>query len=280
MSLLMGESDFIWPELPEGAVGPKGYVTPDGIFPRVTTVNRIVGDGVEALIRWAADTERSACMAAAGEAFMLGKAGSPFEFVKEIENSLGAARQHVKKLTEAAEIGSSIHAMIQHRLRTELGEDAGPEPKLKDEAQWAFMAWEDWRKTQRWRPVRIEQPIWDPARKYAGTIDLIAEEDGIDGWIVPDWKSSKGIYSTHHLQLGAYCDALEKWTGREVARAFIVKTPKTIGDELISVRDLGDTAYDYTKNGRRYMGGRKLTRQQLTACFDAALTLHRFLVSK
>lgn len=271
-------STFQWPAYDSVSVGPKGYTTPDGLLPRVTTVNRIVGEGTDALIRWSADTERAAVLNAAIEVFAKGESEGPAEFIAEIEAHLGSARQHVKELAKAAEIGTSIHQMIQWTLRREIGEDAGEAPVLRDEAQWAFMAWQDWRKTQAWKPLRIEQPIWDAERGYAGTVDLIAEEDG--ELVVPDWKSSKGVYSTHHLQLGAYCDAIEKLSGRKVSRAFIVKTPKTIGDELIVVRELGDMTYDYTKSGRRYVGGRKLTRTQLTAAFDAALTLHKTLVGK
>jgi hypothetical protein len=268
----------VWPAYDSVSVGPKGYETPDGLLPRVTTINRIVGDGTDALIRWSADTERAAVLAACGEVFATGECAGPPEFIAEVEAHLGTARQHVKKLAEAAEIGTSIHQMIQWTLRREIGEDAGQAPVLRDEAQWAFMAWQDWRSKQSWKVLRVEQPIWDAERGYAGTVDFIGEEDG--ELIVDDWKSSKGIYSTHHLQLGAYCDAIEKRMRRKVKRARLVKTPKTIGDELIQVRELGDMSYDYTKNGRRYVGGRRLTRPQLTAAFDAALTLNKLLVGK
>lgn len=273
----MSLTAFQWPAHDSVSVGPKGYQTPDGLLPRTTSVCRAFGDGTDALIRWSADTERAAVLNAAAEVFATGECAGPPEFVAEVENHLGQARQHVKKLAEAAEIGTSIHQMIQWTLRTEMGEDAGPMIALRDEAQWAFMAWQDWRKTQKWKPLRIEQPIWDADRGYAGTADLIAEEDG--ELVVPDWKSSKGVYASHHLQLGAYCDAIEKMTGRKVSKAFIVKTPKTIGDDLIVVRELGDMRYDYTKNGRRYAGGRRLTRLQLTAAFDACLTLHKLMVA-
>lgn len=268
--------DLDWPAYDSVSVGPKGYTIPNGkVLRRVTTINRIVGDGVDALIRWSADTERAAVLNAATEVFANGESEGPAEFIADVEAHLGAARQHVKELAKAAEIGTSIHQMIQWTLRAELGEEPGPPIVLRDEAQWAFMAWQDWRKTQKWKPLRIEQPIWDEDRGYAGTADLIAVED--DQLVVPDWKSSKGVYSTHHLQLNAYCDAIEKRVGVPVKRAFIVKTPKNIGDDLIVVKDLGDMRYDYTKGGRRMTGGRVFSRPQLTQMFDAAILLDRYL---
>src|SRR5207253_9630365 len=44
----------------------------------------------------------------------------------------------------AATIGTAVHAGIEWHLRTQLGEDAGPEPPLPDAGVWAVESWKDW----------------------------------------------------------------------------------------------------------------------------------------
>jgi len=283
-------STFQWPAYDSVTSDSKFYMTPAGQRSRVTKVLKVVGTGYEYITNWAVGTERTAVLNAAVESMLEGEFNGPQEFQMDIEARLTGARQHVKELAKAGEIGTSIHQMIQWQLRQELGEEAGPAPVLSDAAQWGFMAWQDWYKNARIRPVRIEQPVWEEDRvladgtvipgDVAGTIDLVSEslDDGSLG--VEDWKSSKHIYDTHHLQVGRYVDMAERMLGVIIPRARIVKIPKTIGDDAIVVRALGDMTYDYTKSGRRYVGGRKLTRTQLTAAFDAALTLHKTLVGQ
>ena len=193
-----------WPTDKDVRVTSRGYETPDGLKPRVTTILKVLGLGTDALIRWSADLERDAVLEAAGDVYAHGEHGTPDEFVSAVRARVGPARQHQRKLSKAADIGSSIHNMIQWTLKGELGEKQGPKPQMPEEAAWAFMAWKAWWAGARLVPVRIEQPVWTD--RYAGTVDLIARaEDGaLEVW---DWKSGKGIYESYHLQVAAYAAA-------------------------------------------------------------------------
>jgi hypothetical protein len=251
-----------WPD----PVTVKGstYKTPDGNFPRVTSVLKAYGGGTEGLISWSAKVERAACLEACAEVYAVGVEGGPAEFAAAVESRLGAARAHQKLLVKAGDIGTSIHNMIQWTLRAEMGEDPGLKPTLSDPAELAFMSWSDWWKSKGLRAVRVEQPVWDAGLGYAGTVDLIAEGPaGLELW---DWKSSAGVYETHHIQAAAYIHACQRWA--PVSPGGIVHLPKSINDKL--------EATEHTI-GKMY-GGRTMTQEEMVLAFRACLGLYNMLL--
>ena len=260
----MGAFDHIpWP----GPVNIKGqkYLTPEGDFVRVTTALKAFGGSTEGLIKWSATEERKAVLEAAREVYAGDTVtNGPDEFAAAVEANLGQARSHQKQLAKAAEIGTSIHNAIEYRLKADIGQTVGQKPALSDQALWAFMAWEDWWNGAGLTPVRIEQPIWDPHVGFAGTIDLLAE--GPDGLELLDWKSSKGIYESHHMQVAAYGHAARRWA--PIVRSRIVRVPKNVEDPLFEVRELGEM-----------YGGRKMTEEQLFRAFCSALDLYNLLMA-
>mgnify|MGYP006274004467 CR=1 FL=1 len=260
-----------WPSPDKVVTTAKGYVTPDGPFPRVTTILKVLGLGSEALIRWAADLERTAVLEAAEHVYAHGSHGGPEEFRAAVESQVGKERQHQRKLTKAADIGSSIHAMIQWTLKGELGENPGPKPFMPDEATWAFMAWKSWWAGSGLKPYRIEQPVWDRELGYAGTVDLIAHgPNGLEVW---DWKSGKGIYESYHLQTTAYIHACCNW--EPVTGGGIVRVPKVIGDPDVEVKRIGDMTYDYRdRSGKRVQGGRVVEHAELLEAFRSTKRLY------
>lgn len=230
------------PGFPDPSVAPiiggrsRRYRTPDGDFPSVTTILRVLGLGTEGLIAWSAREERKAVLEACGDVFSEGIEGGPGEFIAAVEERIGAARQHQKLLAKAAEVGTSIHQEIQRRTRKMLGLPTGIEPPLSDPALWAVMAWEDWLKNSGLRPVRCEQPVWDKEQRYAGTIDLLAyDAEGRLG--IVDYKSSKGIYDDHHIQVAAYAHAAKNFAPIEWNT--IVRVPKNTDDPSFETRPLG-----------------------------------------
>jgi len=271
MSLL---SSVQWPEsgcttYTNGA-GGRYYRALHGEFPvplpGVTTVEKIIGTGTNALIAWSANTERAACLEAAADVFAEGTHDDgPAGFVAAVEARLGKARSHQKLVSKAADIGTAAHAMIQWTLREELGMPAGLKPELTDASLWAFMAWQDWWKGAGLKPVRCEQVIWDEKLGYAGSIDAIMEAP--DGVLeVYDWKTSKGIYDTHHVQVAAYCHAARNWA--PVRAGGIVRIPKTVDDPAFEVKRLGEM-----------YGGKMLTETQLMDAFRGALKCWRILMA-
>jgi hypothetical protein len=266
-------SDILWPEAncTTYCNGPGGrYYKPlNGAFPEplpgVTTVEKIIGTGTNALIAWSANTERAACLEAACDVWANNLSFRDVaHFGQAIEAHLGKARQHVKLVSKAADIGTAAHAMIQWTLRQELGMPVGPKPELTDASEWAFMAWQDWWSGADLRPVRCEQTIWDLELGYAGSIDFIGE--AADGQLeVWDWKTSKGVYDTHHVQVAAYCHAARNWA--PIRAGGIVRIPKTVTDPAFEVKRLGEM-----------YGGKTLTEQQLMDAFRGALDCWKVLM--
>jgi len=266
----------LWPEPTVVSIGPKGYTTPDGVFPRVTSVLKAYGGSTDALVKWSANEERKAILEACSEVYAGPDPGGPSEFAAAVEARIGAARQHQRLLTKAADIGTAIHETIQWTLREELKLERGPEPTLPDPALWGFLAWRDWWASEKLTPLRCEQPVWDAELGYAGTVDLIAE--GPQGLELLDWKTGKGIYDSYHMQVAAYAHACRNWG--VVGRCRIVRLPKVVDDPTMEVKELGDLTYDYTTNGKRVHGGRHLDRNQLLEAFKAALVLYNTLLAK
>jgi hypothetical protein len=267
-------TDIQWPA--EGCTtytngaGGRYYRALHGEFPvplpGVTTVEKIIGTGTNALIAWSANTERAACLEAAMDVWASTPSfNSVQDFGQAIEAHLGKARQHVKLVSKAADIGTAAHAMITWRMDKMLGKSVGPEPVLTEASQWAVMAWEDWWKGAGLKPVRTEQVVWDEELGYAGSIDLIAEAE--DGWLeVWDYKTSKGIYDVHHVQVAAYCNAARRFAPN-VRPGGILRVPKTTTDPAFEVKRLGEM-----------YGGRTLTEGQLMDAFKGALQTWRILV--
>lgn len=254
------------------------YATPDGDFPRVTSILEALAKPF--LVPWAAKQERTAVLEAVSrvleqEGRWLDRAiedltdGKPRAeivayMVQAVEDELGPAKAHQKQVQEAADIGTAIHQEIQRRTHAMLKLPHAAEAPLRDEVTWAVMAWEDWIKSSGIRPFRCEQPVWSVRLGVAGTVDLLAFDSASRLGIV-DYKSSKGIYDSHHVQVATYCEMASEFAPIEWAK--IVRVPKNVEDPAFEVKDLGEL-YDRT-----------LTHQELVNVFRAASLIHRSLMA-
>lgn len=235
----------------------RKYRTPDGnVYPSVTTVLKVLGLGTEALIAWSARTERDAVLEACADVFAERDAQGPAEFAALVEMRIGKAKQHQKLLAQGAEIGSQIHAEIQRRTALMLGQEAPAGVPLVDQAEVALMAWDDWLKTSGLKLYRAEQPVWDDELRAAGTIDALAYNDKGELGLI-DYKSSRGIYDTHHVQVATYLKMARNF--ERLSWAKIVRLPKSLDDPAFEVKDLGEM-----------YGGKTLTEEQLLNCFLGA----------
>lgn len=257
-----------WPEpiAPISIQGKRYYPCEDGVKRvSVTTVNRYIGVGTEALIDWSARVEKAATLEAVRLVYAWAGSGiGPDEFIQMIESHMGEAKAHVREKEKAADIGSQAHQMIQWVLRGEVGLPQGDRPFMSDPAELAFMAWEDWWKKSGLVAVRVEQPLWNHEHGYAGQVDLIAEgEDGLELW---DWKSSNYIVPEHHVQVASYLRMARLW--RPIVRARILRVPKRLEKIEIEIKDLGDV-WDFSK--RRPV---RLSEDQLFNAFLGALKVY------
>ena len=216
------------------------YQLPDGSqYPSVTNILSVIGK--PALVNWAAKTEREMVIRAAAalyEDLPTAPKMSRLAYTTTLTNRLGHEKAHEKELAKACEIGSEAHALIEWNLRRELGQRVGPQPIISDKATWAFMAYEDWRKTVGLRPVMIEQTLWSRTHEYAGTLDLCGDVGSVQALAVIDWKTGKAIYEEALLQNAAYVQALIEMGHAPAGSVFgmIVRLPKVETDPDFEVR--------------------------------------------
>jgi hypothetical protein len=208
-------------------------------LPGVTTILAKWDKG--GLINWAADLEREAVLVAAEELYaLLHKRGpiSPVAFRPTLEQALGKARQHVKKKEAAADIGKATHARVQWEIEDRLGLAKEPPPVVGPESQLGFIAWEAYFNKSGITPLRVEQPIWSLEHGFAGTGDFFGLRDGQLGYV--DYKTSKRIYPSQHVQAAAYCLATEELLGVPVEWAEIWRLPKSMNDLKFECVSLGE----------------------------------------
>ena len=126
-----------------------------------------------------------------------------------------------------------MHALIEWNLRQQLGQRVGPEPRVVDDAQWAFMAFQDWATSVQLKPLLIEQIVFSTTHGYAGTMDLLAEVKGVPMLI--DFKTGKAIYAESALQSVAYQVALAEMGHTPAQGGLIVRLPKVQTDPAFEV---------------------------------------------
>jgi hypothetical protein len=190
-------------------------------WPSVTTVLDIIAK--PALGPWYAKEERRHFEAAMLE--VLGKPGArdPEYVLTAVAEAVSGVKAADRAKQQAASIGTAMHAGIEWALRTQLGEDAGPEPRLPDAAAWALESWKDWAKSVALQPLAIERTVYCEVCGYAGTLDLYARVRGV--LTVLDWKSGRAIYPEAFLQNIAYRHAATR-RGMPSAQGLIVRLPK------------------------------------------------------
>lgn len=205
------------------------YEVDGELYPSVTHVLSVINK--PALVNWAANTERGLVVDAAADLYEdVAKipAMSRASYVSTLLARLTKTKAHQRELAAAAEIGTQAHKAIEYRFHQALGFKVGPEPRISDKALWAFMAFEDWAREHAVKPVLVEQTVWHPGLRYAGTLDVLAEVDG--ELAVVDFKTGKGIYAEAHLQNAAYQTALVAMGHQRPSTGYIVRLPKRDDD--------------------------------------------------
>lgn len=209
-------------------------------YPSVTSILNVIGK--PALVAWSAKVERELVTNVSCQLYQ-DIAGTPkmapAAYLMSLSTRLGREKAAQKELQKASEIGSQAHALIEWNLRASLMQDAGPSPRIVDAAQWAFMAWEDWKKSVNLKPIYIEQTVWSDTYGYAGTMDLLAEVNG--KLTVVDWKTGKAIYPEAYLQNAAYRHALREMGHGDPVQGIIVRLPKNVEDPQFEAQTIEDS---------------------------------------
>ncbi len=216
------------------------YQVGEDKYPSVTSILGVIGK--PALINWAAKVEREMVLEVSSELY----ADAPPEkmskvaWITTMQTRLGKAKASAKELAKAAEIGSQAHSLIEWTLLSELVTAPGPMPKISVRAGYAFAAWEKWRDSVNLKPLLVEQVVWSKTHCYAGTLDLLAEVNGI--LTVVDWKTGKAIYPEAFLQNAAYRYAIREMGHGDPKAGMIVRLPKVETDPEFEAQDAGDEA--------------------------------------
>lgn len=219
-------------EKPKRIDGPSGrfYQIDDLELPSVTHILSCIGK--PALITWAANQERTLVSEAAADLYDdLRTISTPMPrtaYLTTLAARVGKARAHTRELAKAGEIGTQVHKLIEWNLRRSLSQQPGPEPRVSENATWAFMAWQDWATSVRLKPLLIEQTVFSRTHGFAGTMDLLAEVNGIVTLV--DFKTGKAIYPEAFLQAVAYQVALKEMGHLAPEAGCIVRLPKVQTD--------------------------------------------------
>lgn len=234
-------------------------------LPSVTTILQAIGK--PALIAWAAKEEREMVLVAAADLYAdiaeMEPRLSAVSWAATMQTRLTKQKAHQKLLAKAGEIGTQAHECIEWELKKTLGA-VEPYPVVQDAATWAYMAWQDWAKAVKLKPLLIEQVLFSRVHGYAGTMDLLCEVHvpGLINYFInkklpvpeilsqqtreyatalADWKTGKGIYSEADLQNAAYRHALAEMGHCTADFGLIVRLPKVTTDPEFEVKVVGDS---------------------------------------
>ena len=153
-----------------------------------------------------------------------------------------ASKTPDKALQLAGDFGSHAHALIEKVINARIHNDK--EPVITADFKVVMESFEMF--CEQYNPVFVGSEVqvcYRPAYtkiRYAGTVDAVIIHE--DNPIVVDFKTSKGIYDEHRLQVGAYSHALQtlnkkhlNLTGKESPfdMAWVVKLGKEKADVVV-----------------------------------------------
>ena len=160
---------------------------------------------------------------------------SPDDMAKGIRNAHRASNR------EALQIGHQAHGYCQNAIEWKLGiRKEGPSMPPHENAVNSVNAFRNWVKEHDVNWFAAEQKVYNREHQYAGTVDAVAEGD--DEFCVIDFKTSKAIYSSHHLQCAAYASCVADMYGRDVECSYVLRLDKLSGEfEAAKSTELDDT---------------------------------------
>lgn len=249
----------------------SGFYTVEGRrFARVTSVERMMGLGTEALCAWNEKQGKAAALEAVRANYEWLRGMDVDGFIAAIEPEVARAKKAMAVMNKAADIGTLAHRMVENWLLVRAGKPEKWQGLVETpESRWAAMAYEDWFTASGYKTVLTEQFVYDEEMGVAGTIDHIVEAP--DGCLeVHDLKSSNYILPNHHVQVATYLHMARQW--RPIARAKIVRIPKEYGTVAVEVRELGEV-FNMSKKQHETK-----TPEQLLEAFRGALAIYRVFV--
>lgn len=230
--------------------------------PSVTQITGILDK--PALVHWAAkeqlaaDIETAWQLACYPPAVLDGTTGPErrASFEAAFLAASGDVKAHRKASAKAADLGTQVHALIEHHLKVNLNltDEAAP-PEASDQALYVYAGFEKWAHDVNLTPVCMESRLFSMTHEYAGTFDFLGDVEGAR--VIIDWKSSKAVYPEMRLQSIGYRIAVAEMLGIPMPGGIIVRLPKGNDQGGIEVVPLDD---DPEATGRAFLSLRDAHR--------------------
>jgi hypothetical protein len=196
-------------------------------LPRVTYVLKTVSTG-EVLINWVKKLIKDYIFEFVSKGGVISNSNltNILETIGELNN---------KALKEAGFIGTDFHNIAEN-----IGKGiALPEIKEPRVKEWVDL-FNTWLGENVKRFIETEKDVYTD--RYCGTLDALVElKDGRIALL--DYKTSKYIYDTHHLQVAAYVKAYEQMNKIKIDTAFILRFEKGDKKKLFEVKEIGEIDY-------------------------------------
>ena len=110
----------------------------------------------------------------------------------------------------SADLGTQMHSIIEGLLQ-------GEEMPVPEQLEPAVRGWLKWRtEFWRWELQGSEVTVYDEELGYAGTVDALWYDPVGRRYVVVDWKTSAGLYSSALMQVSAYAHAFDEMLLREM----------------------------------------------------------------
>jgi len=130
-----------------------------------------------------------------------------------------------KYVDEKANIGTLAHAFCTNDLLGKTTDTYEYSQLQIDQAENSYLKFLAWKKSKSIDVVLVEKPLVSELHRYGGTLDILAEVDGILELI--DLKTGSGIYPEHFVQVGGGYWQLAFENGYSPQRARILNIPRT-----------------------------------------------------
>ena len=142
--------------------------------------------------------------------------------------NLGLKGEDYRKIRDkAGSIGSIAHERIEHHLKKQEMDLSEYSQADIDKANNSFNGFLEFEKTHKLELLKSEISLVSETHRFGGTIDLYAMLDGKKSLI--DFKTSKGIWVEHRIQVAAYKNLLIE-NGYDVEEVYLLHINKENGE--------------------------------------------------
>ena len=148
-----------------------------------------------------------------------------------------------KKSQAALNIGEEVHAWCEQAIKFKLGVGTMPSMPENEIVRESIENFRDWTKENDVKWLSSEEKVYNRKYKYAGTVDAIAEVNGVFGVI--DFKTSKRLYDEYDLQVSAYGETIEDIYGRDCESSWLLRFDKEDGSFESKELQSGDHAENF-----------------------------------